>query len=107
MRSEMGGISFIGERGFYPSWARGAARWVFQRTTITIGQIGADMARIHAMEVPVSEQFVVWAPPTRLPILGALPSAVHRERQQALHNGRLRDYLTALRFRQALKLPCV
>ena len=85
MRSEMGGIPFIGERRFYPWWTRGIGRWVFQRTTITIGRIGADMTQIHAMEVPVSNQFVVWAPPTRLPILGSLPSAVHRERQQALH----------------------
>jgi len=84
MQSEIGGIPFIGERGFYPRWTRGSARWVFQRTTIVIGQMGADMARLHAMEVPVSDQYVVWAPPTRLPILGALPSAVHRERQQAL-----------------------
>jgi hypothetical protein len=85
MQSEIGEIPFIGERGFYPRWARGSARWVFQRTTIIIGQMGADMARIHAMEVPVADQYVVWVPPTRLPILGALPSAVHQERQQALN----------------------
>ena len=85
MQSEIGGIPFIGEGGYYPHWARRSGRWLFQRTPIVIGQTGADMARFHAVEVPVSDQFVVWAPPTRLPrILGALPSAIHRERQQAL-----------------------
>lgn len=92
MQSEIGGIPFIGEGGYYPHWARRSGRWLFQRTPIVIGQTGADMARFHAVEVPVSDQFVVWAPPTRLPILGALPSAIHRERQQAL------DELSRLRL---------
>jgi len=80
----MQGIRFIGENGYYPRWARRSGRWVFQRTLIVIGQMLGDIARLHAMEVAVSDQVVVWSPPTRLPILGALPSAVHRERQQAL-----------------------
>ena len=92
MQSEIGGIPFIGEGGYYPHWARRSGRWLFQRTPIVIGQTGADMARFHAVEVPVSDQFVVWAPPTRLPILSALPSAIHRERQQAL------DELSRLRL---------
>lgn len=81
---EIGGIPFIGENGYYPRWARGSSRWVFQRTLIVIGQMLGHVTRFHAMEVSVSDQVVVWSPPTRLPILGALPSAVHRERQQAL-----------------------
>lgn len=91
MRSKTGGIPFIGESGYYPRWARGSERWVFQRTTIVIGKVGAEMATLHAMDVPVANQVVVWVPPTRLPILGSLPSAIHRERQQALDElGRLR-----------------
>ena len=84
MRSELGGIPFIAENGYYPRWGRGSGRWVFQRTLIVTGQMVGDIARLHAMEVAVSKQVVVWSPPTRLPILSALPSAVHRERQQAL-----------------------
>src|SRR5713101_2655894 len=91
MHSEMSGIPFIGEDGYYPQWARRSGRWVFQRTLVVTGMIFGDIARLHAMEVAVSDQMIVWAPPTRLPILGALPSAIHRERQQALGAlGRLR-----------------
>ncbi len=81
---KIGGIPFIGENGYYPRWARGSGRWMFQRTLIVIGQMLGDIARLHAMEVAVSDQVVVWSPPTRFPILGALLSAVHRERQRAL-----------------------
>lgn len=81
----IGGIPFIGENGYYPRWARGSSRWVFQRTTIIIGQMGAQMASLHSMEVPLSDQMVVWAPPTRLPFFGTRPAAVHQERQGALN----------------------
>src|ERR1041385_4691046 len=81
---EISGIPFIGENGYYPRWARGSGRWVFQRTLIVIGQMLGDIARLHAMEVAVSDQIIVWSPPTRFPIFGSLPSAVHRERQRAL-----------------------
>jgi hypothetical protein len=84
MQSELGGIPFIGENGRYPHWARGSGRWVFQRTLVMIGQVLGDIARLHAMEVPVSDQIIVWCPPRRLPFLGSLPSAVHRERQRAV-----------------------
>jgi hypothetical protein len=84
MNSEIGGIPFIGENGYYPRWARGSSRWVFQRTTIIIGQMGAQMASLHSMQVPLSDQIVVWAPPNRMPIFGTRPSAIHQERQRAL-----------------------
>jgi len=84
METELGGIPFIGEGGYYPRWARGSGRWVFQRTLIVVGQMLGDIARLRAMQVAVSNQIIVWVPPTRLPILSALPSSVHRERQQAL-----------------------
>lgn len=37
------------------------------------------------MEIPLSDQLVVWVPPTRLPFLGTRPAAIHQERQQALN----------------------
>jgi hypothetical protein len=84
MNSEIGGIPFIGENGYYPSWARGSRRWLFQRTVVVVGTTFGDIARLHASSVPVSDQMIVWSPPRRFPILGTLPSAVHRERERAL-----------------------
>jgi hypothetical protein len=85
MHLEVSKIPFIGEDGYYPQWARRSGRWVFQRTLVETGGIlFGGIARLHAAEVAVSDQMIVWVPPTRLPILGALPSAIHRERQQAL-----------------------
>jgi len=49
-----------------------------------MGQMLGPIAQLRAMEVPVSEQVIVWCPPSRLPFIGSLPSAVHRERQRAL-----------------------
>jgi hypothetical protein len=84
MPSELSGVPFIGENGYYPRWAGDSGRWVFQRTIVIIGQMLGNIAKLHAMEVPVSEQVIAWCPPRRLPLIGSLPSAVHRERQQAL-----------------------
>ncbi len=83
MQSELAGIPFIGENGYYPSWARGSRRWLFQRTLIVMGQMLGPIAQLRAMEVPISEQVIIWCPPRRLPLVGSLPSAVHRERQSA------------------------
>lgn len=81
----MNGIPFIGEYGFYPRWARGSGRWLFQRTGVMIGQIHGELGRLEAMQLPVSDQIIVWCPPRRIPIFSALPSAIHRERQNALN----------------------
>ena len=95
MNSEIGGIPFIGEKGYYPRWARGSSHWVFQRTTIIIGQMGAQMASLHSMQAPISDQIIVWAPPNRIPFFGTRPAALHQERQHALtelHRWRLVCY---------------
>jgi len=77
MEPELSGIPFIGENGYYPRWARGSGRWLFQRTLIVIGQMLGPIAQLRAKEVPVSEQVIVWCPPRRVPFIGSLPSAVH------------------------------
>jgi hypothetical protein len=87
----MNGIPFIGEEGYYPKWARSSGRWLFQRTLVVIGQMLGDIALLHAAEVPVSEQMIVWAPSRQIPLLSMLPSKIHQERQLALGElGRLK-----------------
>ena len=54
MRSELGDIRFIGENSYYPRWARGSARWVFQHTLVMIDQIMGGIVQLRAMEVLVS-----------------------------------------------------
>jgi hypothetical protein len=54
------------------------------------GQVAGSIAYLHAMNVPVSQQIIVWVPIRRLPILSLLPSAIHRERQMTL--GELRRF---------------
>lgn len=84
VNGSLGGIPYIGENGFYPEWARGSGRWLFQRTLIVMGRLLGDIARIHALEVPASTQIIVWSPRPRLPVLNLLPSRIHQERQIAL-----------------------
>ncbi len=81
----MDGLPFIGERGFYPAWARGAGRWIFQRTVVVVGQILGGYTRLHASQITVANQVIVWAPPTRVLLYSLLPSPIQRERERALH----------------------
>jgi hypothetical protein len=90
MSNSSGGIPFIGEHGFYPPWARGSGRWLFQRPLIVVGQLLGDTARIHALEVPASTQVIVWSPVGRFPLMSLFPSRIHRERQAAI--GELRRF---------------
>ena len=80
----MKGLPFIGEDGYYPEWARGSGRWLFQRTLIVVGQLLGGIAQMHAAQVPASEQLIVWSPQRRLPLIGSMPNAIHQERQRAL-----------------------
>lgn len=92
---ETDAYQFIGETGYCPRWEQGSGRWVFQRTLIITGQRLGEIAQLRAMEVAVSGQVVVWSPPRRFPIVGALPLEVERERHQALrefHRWRLVCY---------------
>src|SRR5438132_1306344 len=78
----MEGIPFIGQDGFYPRWAKGSARWVFQRTLTSVGMM-AGYAELAAADVPSANQVIVWVPSRRL--FGWSSSAsIHSERQDAL-----------------------
>ena len=97
-RSEPQSVSresrFIGERGYYPSWARRnegfffgpSGGWLFQRTLFTAGESHRSFALFYASNNPVIDQVIVWLPMRRFPILGQLPSVIHRERQLALND---------------------
>lgn len=78
----MEGIPFIGQNGFYPRWAKGSSRWLFQRTLTSVGTM-AGYAELAASEVATANQIIVWVPPRRM--FGWAPSStIHLERQQAL-----------------------
>jgi hypothetical protein len=80
----MNALSFIGENGFYPGWAKRASHWIFQRTMVVVGQILGDYTRLSAAEVPSSDQIIVWSPPRRVPLYCYLPSQIYRERERAI-----------------------
>ena len=82
--ARLAGVPFLGERGFYPRWSHGSGRWVFQRTLVLIGPVLGQIALLHAEEVPVSKQVILWSPSSRLPILSLLPAKIHQERQLAV-----------------------
>src|ERR1017187_2799886 len=54
---------FIGENGFYPSWAKGSGRWVLQRV-LTTGGILADLD--HISKPAIASEALIWVPPTGL-----------------------------------------
>jgi hypothetical protein len=60
------GIRFVGEDGFYPAWAQGSGRWIFQRTLISVGGPLEGYAELVAARVRVADSVVVWAPLRRL-----------------------------------------
>ncbi len=75
-------VPFIGQNGFCPAWAKGAGRWVFQRTLVSVrGGVG----EIAAAEVPAAREVVLWAPPNRSIVYSFGSSALQRERETALH----------------------
>lgn len=78
------GLSFVGEQGFYPTWAS-PSRWVFQRTLISVGGMMAGYAEIEPSQVSVAGQIIVWIPPRGGFLRGLMPSALHSERNEALH----------------------
>ncbi len=78
------GIPFIGENGYYPRWAKGSGRWVFQRTLISVGGMMAGIAELSAELVSTSKHIIVWAPPQRGLLARFSLSKIHRERENAL-----------------------
>lgn len=87
------GIPFIGEEGFYPDWAKCSARWVFQRTLVSVSGMLSGFAELAALSVPVSDQVIVWAPGRRGLAAWFATAALHRERGLAL------EQLARLRLR--------
>lgn len=85
----MTGIPFIGEQGFYPTWARGKGRWVFQRTLVSVGGIMAGYAELAAANVPSATQIIVWVPKHRGLLGRVFKSSIHEERELALQQLRL------------------
>jgi hypothetical protein len=81
----MTGIHFIGENGFYPSWAQGAGRWIFQRTLVSVGGLMSGMAEIAAQNVPGADQIIVWVPRRGRIMRYIFPRLLHEERQNALY----------------------
>ncbi len=79
----MQGIPFIGEGGFYPSWARHSGRWLFQRTLIALGGPWGGMGQLHAAQTLAAQQILVWCPAKRsfASLWGS--SKMHEERQRA------------------------
>ena len=72
-------LHFVGEDGFYPTWAHNVGRWVFQRTLVTVGDMpGAELA---VKGVRGADQVIVWVPPLRDTSEG---SGSERERLEAL-----------------------
>ena len=80
----MPGIPFIGENGFYPSWVRGAGRWVLQRTLVSVGGLMSGYAEMVALRTPGSDQVIVWVPRSGGFVRRLVPGALHEERQEAL-----------------------
>jgi hypothetical protein len=78
----MKGIPFIGEDGFYPTWAVRDGRWVFQRTLTTLGGLMEGYAEMVAARTRGADQVIVWVP--RLAMLRLLPGALHEEREAAI-----------------------
>jgi hypothetical protein len=78
------GVPFIGENGFYPRWATGNGRWVFQRTFWDIGPKVDGYAEAVMWRIPSADQVVVWAPRRGAVFCHFLPAAIHSERQDAL-----------------------
>jgi hypothetical protein len=78
------GLPFVGENGFYPSWVRGAGRWIFQRTLVGVGQM-AIAAEIAAQRVPSANQVIVWVPKEGRFLRFIFPRVLHEERQNALN----------------------
>lgn len=57
---------FIGENGFYPSWAKGNGRWVLQRV-LTTGGLGGLITQIDNLAKPsVANEALIWVPPNGL-----------------------------------------
>jgi len=50
------GIPFVGEKGFYPNWAKGSARWIFQRTLVSVRGMLEGFAELAALDVAVPNQ---------------------------------------------------
>lgn len=85
-RGSMGhGIPFVGERGFYPKWAAGSGRWIFQRTLVSVGGLMAGYAELVASRTPGSDQVIVWVPQGGGLIRRIVPGILERERQRALN----------------------
>jgi hypothetical protein len=80
------GLPFIGEESFYPDWAKGAGRWVFQRTIVTVAGFTAGYTELAAARLSVSKQVIVWAPRRRGLLANVFPARrLHEEREAALH----------------------
>jgi hypothetical protein len=80
----MEGIPFIGQDGFYPPWAKGSARWLFQRTLVSVGGMMSGLAELVAARVPAAQQIIVWVPPRRRIFDSRSLTSIHTERQRAL-----------------------
>lgn len=52
---------FIGQNGFYPSWARTQGRWVLQRVFTTV--IGLDQQLDEISRPDISFESLLWIPP--------------------------------------------
>jgi hypothetical protein len=81
--SDQIGIPFVGQNGFYPLWAKGSGRWVFQRTLVTMGSLG--VGELVALDVPVANQVIVWSPPRRSVAYWFGSKALHAERTAAVY----------------------
>jgi hypothetical protein len=77
------GIPFVGQNGFYPRWAKGSGRWVFQRTLVCVGG-PLGLGELATMNVPVAHQVIVWSPPARGVGHWFGTAALQRERDSAL-----------------------
>lgn len=77
------GISFIGQDGFYPEWVKGAGRWVFQRTLVSVGGFLENYAELAAKRVFGSEDVIVWVPLLRSDSFDNRHSELLLERQSA------------------------
>jgi hypothetical protein len=77
------GIPFLGQNGFFPPWAKGAGRWVFQRTLVyNSGPLG--FGELAALGVPVANQVIVWSPPKRNVTYWFGSKYLHNERTAAV-----------------------
>jgi hypothetical protein len=78
------GIPFIGQDGFYPDWAKGSGRWVFQRTLVSVGGMLEVYAGLSAL-VSTADEIIVWVPKRRGIMYWLGTSALHDERRLALN----------------------